>query len=205
MRLGFGKIALLDAVDWPATTAVPPPSGESRNYAREKKFAISDRVAGLWRPEDGGPRRIVQPLHLAILYGEDAQGPFALVGLDHLEITYRDLDALRAPILAEYGISRERVVFLPSHGHVSVVYEPHKLRELITAAARQARGSATDVEMNAVTVRLDGRHCRRIPFLYPTPRGFRRRGIRTQRQPRGAGIGGADCRDGAAGVAKDGG
>lgn len=157
MQLGFSKINVLDAVDWKLTTTVQPVNIDQKNYAREKKFDISDRVIGMWRPEDGGERKIVGPLFMSIMYGEDNFGPFVVVGIDHCDIEYQDLDIMRNPILAECNITSERVVFMPSHCHVTLAYDTTKLQKLITSAIRKAISDKTDVEINVVNVNVEGK------------------------------------------------
>ncbi len=156
MQTGFSKIDLMDAVDWKATAAAEP-AGPHQNGVRETKFGIADRVAGLWRPEKGGPRRVIEPLHISMMYGEDDQGPFVLAAIDHCDIEYQDLDRMRAPILAECAIAGDRVVFMPSHCHVTLAYDTGKLQHLIATAVRQAKSDMSETDVNAVHADIEGK------------------------------------------------
>ena len=44
MKIGFSKSNLIEAVDWHATTAAKHGTFETKDFTREKKFDISDRV-----------------------------------------------------------------------------------------------------------------------------------------------------------------
>jgi hypothetical protein len=157
LELGFSKINLLDAVDWKSTTSVQPETLDEKQFAWEKKFDISDRVIGMWRPENGGERKVVEPLFMSIMYGEDDLGPFVLVAIDHCDIEYHDLDIMRSPILAECNITSDRVIFMPSHCHVTLVYNTAKLQHLVKSAIQQAKKNMAKVDINAVNINIDGK------------------------------------------------
>ncbi len=148
---------LMDAVDWRATTIGSAAGSAEKNYAREKKFDISDRVVGMWRPEEGGQRAVIEPLHISMMYGEDDHGPFVLVAIDHCDLEYHDLDVMRDPVLAECRIAGDRVVFMPSHCHVTLAYDAKKLQRLIADAVRQAKRDIAETEISAVHAKIDGK------------------------------------------------
>jgi len=157
MKIGFGKSNLIDVIDWQETTSVSQNKKEKTNHLREEKFDISDRVSSMWRPENGGFRNVIQPLFLSVLYGEENKNPFLIVTIDHCEIEYRELDIMRNPILIEFNLSKDRVVFLPSHCHVSIIYDKRKLQDLIICTVKQAKENKTDVEIAFLNLNIKGK------------------------------------------------
>jgi hypothetical protein len=157
MKIGFAKSNLIEAIDWRATTSVFPKTKDSTNFLREEKFDISDRVSGMWRPENGGSRKIVQPLYISVLYGKENKKPFIILSIDHCEIEYQNLDIMREPILKEFNLSKDRVVFLPSHCHVTVKYDTGRLQNLIFNTIKQAKENLNDVEVATLNLKINGK------------------------------------------------
>jgi len=157
MRIGFAQANLIKAVDWHATAAVTSSSKSEKETLKEKKFDISDRVTGMWRPEQGGKRIVKAPLNISFLYGEDARGPLVWGAIDHCELAYQDLDIIRDPILSELRILKDRIVILPSHCHVTLTYDTDKLQRLVLTAIRQARQRMIETEMGSLHLKIDAK------------------------------------------------
>jgi hypothetical protein len=157
MKIGFSKINLIDAIDWQATTAVSSKTPKINEFSRERKFDISDRVTGMWRPEEGGNRKVIEPMHISFLYSEDTNGPFVLAAMDHCDLDYDLLDLMREPIINECRIPLHRIVFLPSHCHVTVDYDKDKLQQSILAAVNQAKANMVEVEIDFLNVKTNGK------------------------------------------------
>jgi hypothetical protein len=157
MKIGFGKANLIDAVDWQATFKSIPSTPEKKDFSREEKFDISDRVMGMWRPEEGGKRTVIEPMHISVLYSEDINGPFVLTAIDHCDLEYHDLDLIRQPIISQCGVPEQRIVFLPSHCHVTVIYDKDKLKQVIVTAVHQAKAGMVEVEIGFLNLKIAGK------------------------------------------------
>ena len=157
MKTGFGQASLIPAIDWPATTGSRSEDGKPTDYDREQKFDITDRVVNMWRPEEGGPRIVVDELKVSVLYAADDAGPFVLAAIDYCDIEYEILDLLMKPIVTAFKVPPERIVFMPSHGHVSVVYDTEKLEEQIYSAVKQAVENQKETEIAFLNIPIDGK------------------------------------------------
>lgn len=154
LRIGFGK------ADITQTGIYEDPHREESNsegqYTKEEKFGIVDRIEGRWRPGSGGIRKVADSLFVTAIYGEDQNGPWAIVAMDIGSFRYNILDNLQAPLINELGILKERLVFLPSHGHANPQHDQDKLRAVVFDAVNQAKNSSTEVEVAALNLQLDG-------------------------------------------------
>lgn len=155
MKIGFGKGRLTDAFDLTVRSkAAPAPAGEDR-FRLEKKFDVTDRVKGLWRPDEAGERRIEDDLYVQAMAGADGNGPWAVLCFDTPGFPHHMVDAIREPLVREFGYRPERVLFLPTHCHMTVRYHPDKLRQVIIHAVREALERSVEAEMAAMTLSID--------------------------------------------------
>ncbi len=157
MMIGFGKANLSPAgiYEDPASADNTLVAGEK--YKREEKFAISDRVAGRWRPGSGITRKIVDSIFVSAMYGEDENGPWAIVTLDATDLFFEDIDLVESPLTSKLGIPKERIVILPSHSHATPPLEPEKFQEVVLDAVSQAKANRSEVEVAALSLKLDGK------------------------------------------------
>ncbi|MBL7696938.1 MAG: right-handed parallel beta-helix repeat-containing protein [Chitinophagaceae bacterium] len=155
--IGFGKSNLTQAglYDDPVDNDQNP--ADSQKYHYENKFGISDRVEGRWRPGSGGTRRLEDSIYVSAMYGEDAKGPWAIVAVDEMEFFYELLDKLEYPLIHEMGISKERLVFLPSHSHASPKFDVHKYQKAVFDAVMQAKANRSEVEIASLDLKIDGK------------------------------------------------
>jgi sugar lactone lactonase YvrE len=154
-KIGFSKINLIDCMSLvvPETMRRAPSDG-----VLEKKFDISDRVQGIWRPIPGETRKLVAPLELSLMTGTDADGRWFVVALDVCEISYTRLDSIRKPLAETYGIPEERILCMPSHGHVNLAFQEDSFRRLLLAGAADAVAHETEAEVAAIHLEIDAAH-----------------------------------------------
>jgi hypothetical protein len=135
LNIGFGKARLTEALDLSAAPAPPPANKtDASSFAIERKFDLTDRVQGLWRPDEAGPRRIVEDLWVRAMAGEDEAGPFVVLCFDLCEFAYQRVELFRRPLCAKLGYKPERVLCLPTHCHMTVKFHDHKLQALVLQA-----------------------------------------------------------------------
>lgn len=156
LRIGFGKADLTRAgiFDDPVSDNKNHESGDK--FRREEKFAISDRVEGRWRPGTGVPRKLVDSLFVTAMYGEDQNGPWTIVTLDQVTLDYGDVDIMMSLLIHDLGISKERIVLLPSHSHATPPLDPEILPQLVLEAVTKARDDRSEVEIASLHLQLDG-------------------------------------------------
>jgi hypothetical protein len=157
LTIGFGKANLTMAGIYEDTKVNNQVliDGTKSNY--EEKFDISDRVKGRWNPGLGGTRHIADSIYVSAMYGEDTNGPWAIITLDETEIYYDLLDVLEYPLIHQLGIPKERLVFLPSHCHSIPTMDPIKYQKAVFDAVKQARDNMTEVEIASLDVKIDGK------------------------------------------------
>jgi hypothetical protein len=155
MKLGFAKKKLNDALDLVVHSSGNDQVRNESKYAREIKFDVTDRVQGLWRPEDGQKREVKTDLFISAMAGEDSEGPWMLLGIDLCEFNYIFVDAVKAPIIKTLGIKGERIVFMPSHCHNNAAFDMKKLEQIVESAAKAAWDSRVEVEMGVLHLDID--------------------------------------------------
>lgn len=156
LTIGFGKADLTRAgiFENPVSDNKNHESGDK--FRREEKFAISDRVEGRWRPGSGVPRKLVDSLFVTAMYGEDQNGPWTIVTLDQVTLDYGDVDIMMNPLIQNLGISKERIVLLPSHSHATPPLDPEILPLVVLEAVTKARENSSEVEIASLNLQLDG-------------------------------------------------
>ena len=115
LEIGFGKSDLTRAGIFEDPVSPSQVKTSENKYSRESKFAISDRVEGRWRPGSGGTRKLADSIFVTAMYGEDQHGPWTIITLDEVELDFEEVDMLAHPLTEELGITKERIVILPSH------------------------------------------------------------------------------------------
>ena len=155
LKIGFGKADLVQAGIF--EDPLRESSVSEDLYAKEEKFGIVDRIEGRWRPGSGGVRKLVDSLFVTAMYGEDQNGPWAIVAMDFGSFRYTTLDDLQTPLINELGIPKERLVFLPSHGHANPRMDQYRLRAAVFDAVDLAKNSRTGVDVAAVNLQIDGK------------------------------------------------
>lgn len=128
----------------------------------EKKFLdISDKcIIKLMNEKEGIPDRIVEPLEMAVMYGEDSNGPWVLLSFDLCESGYKFIDTIREPIMTELGIPSERIIILCSHVHVFIglTFIGEAFRGIILNTVKSARSSSEEAEMAKLNLEIDAEH-----------------------------------------------
>ena len=157
LKVGFGKANLTQACIFEDPVPVNQKSRPENLYIREEKFAISDRVEGRWRPGSGGIRKLVDSLFVTAMYGEDQNGPWAIIAIDECILSYKQTDNLQYPLINELGIPKERIVILPSHGHAIPEMKPEKYQKAVFDAVKQARENMSEVETASLNIKVDSK------------------------------------------------
>jgi hypothetical protein len=157
LEIGFGKANLTKAGIYEDPIVDTRDFLDGLKFKYEEKFAISDRVEGRWRPGSGGTRHIADSIYVSAMYGEDLNGPWAIIALDETEIPYKLLDILEAPLIHQLGILKERLVFLSSHCHSIPIMDSVKYQKAVYDAVRQARENMTEVEIASMDSKIDGK------------------------------------------------
>jgi len=157
LEIGFGKADLTRAGIFEDPVSDDQVPGSVEKFRREEKFAISDRVEGMWRPGSGGTRKLVDSLFVTAMYGEDKNGPWTIVALDEVTLEFSEVDKLKDPLIHELGIPKERIVLLPSHSHATPPLDPAIFPQVVLSAVQQARASRTEVEIGSLNLELDGK------------------------------------------------
>lgn len=155
LRIGFGKANLSPAGIYDDPLRPQQASGDQ--YKREEKFAIADRVEGRWRPGSGGVRKLVDSIYVSAMYGEDGHGPWAIITLDETGPGFELVDHLKEPLVHQLGIAKERLLFLPSHGHATPPLGPDLYRKAVFQAVSQAKESRSEVEIAALDLETEGK------------------------------------------------
>ena len=155
MEIGFGKADLSAAGIFEDPVSDPQGGAPNEKYRREEKFAISDRVEGRWRPGSGGTRKLADPIFVTAMYGEDSVGPWAVIALDKVTLSFAEVDLLAKPLSKELGIQRARTILLPSHSHATPPLDPELFQAAVLGAVRQARDSRTEVEIASLGIELE--------------------------------------------------
>lgn len=158
LQIGFGKANLSQAgiYEDPVSEDQALVSGEK--YKREDKFAISDRVEGRWRPGSGVIRKLADSIYVSAMYGEDLNGPWAIITLDKTLIDYKELDELESPLIDKLGILKERLMFLPSHGHATPAMDLDKYQKAVFEAVSKAKENRSEVEIASLDLTLEGKN-----------------------------------------------
>lgn len=156
LQIGFGKADLTQAGIFEDPVSSVHASTTDDKYSREEKFAISDRVEGRWRPGSGGKRKLADSIFVTAMYGEDQSGPWAIIGLDEVSLDFKEVDMLAFPLTEELGISKERIVILPSHSHATPPLDPELFQMAVLDAVKQAKGNLTEVEIASLNLLLAG-------------------------------------------------
>jgi|WetSurMetagenome_2_1015567.scaffolds.fasta_scaffold00791_3 hypothetical protein len=157
LAIGFGKASLTVAGIYEEPVNNDQDFKDGQKYKYEEKFAVSDRVEGRWRPGAGGIRHIADSIYVSTMYGEDINGPWAIIALDETEIEYKLLDALEYPLIHQLGIPKERLVFLPSHCHSIPGMDTIKYQKAVFDAVKQAKDNRTEVEIASLDSKIDGK------------------------------------------------
>ncbi len=155
--IGFGKVNLSEAGIYEDPVSAEQTSASKDRYRREEKFSISDRVEGRWRPGSGETRKLADSIYVSAMYGEDNNGAWAIVTLDETLLRYKQLDHLSEPLIHKLGLKKERLLFLPTHGHATPEIEPDKYQEAVYNAVKQAKDNRTEVEIASLDVKIDGK------------------------------------------------
>ena len=155
MKIGFAKKKLTEFIIPDNRPAQNTASANPEHYRREVKFDITDRVKGLWRPDEGGSRKVVEDIYATALIAEDGKGPFLLIAIDQCLMTYTMLDLLTAPIVQELKIAKERIIIMPSHVHINVTFDLDKLQQAMLSMAQSAMENAEDAEMAPLHIQVD--------------------------------------------------
>ncbi len=157
LEIGFGKADLTRAGIFEDPVAESPGNTSTGKYSREEKFAISDRVEGRWRPGSGGTRKLADSIFVTAMYGEDTEGPWTIIAIDEVSLDFGLVDMLSLPLIEELGISKERIVLLPSHSHATPPLDPDLFQEVVLEAVRQARDNQSEVEVASLNLLLEGK------------------------------------------------
>ena len=157
LEIGFGKADLTQAGIFEDPVPDNQGNAPADKYNREEKFAISDRVEGRWRPGSGGTRKLADSIFVTAMYGEDQEGPWTIITMDEVTLDYETVDMLAHPLIEELGISKERIVMLPSHSHATPPLDPDLFQMVVFEAVKQARDSRTEVEVASLNLQLEGK------------------------------------------------
>jgi len=156
LQIGFGKADLTRAGIFEDPVSDNQGNTPADKYSREEKFAISDRVEGRWRPGSGGTRKLADSIFVTAMYGEDHYEPWTIITLDEVSLDFGLIDMLALPLIEELGISKERIVMLPSHSHATPPLDPDLLKQAVLDAVKQARDNRTEVEIASLNLQLEG-------------------------------------------------
>lgn len=156
LEIGFGKSDLTRAGIFEDPVSPSQVKTIENKYSREEKFAISDRVEGRWRPGSGGIRKLADSIFVTAMYGEDQHGPWTIITLDEVSLDYEEVDMLAFPLTEELGISKERIVLLPSHSHATPLLDRELFQEVVLDAVRQAKDNRTEVEIASLNLQVEG-------------------------------------------------
>ncbi len=162
LEIGFGKADLTRAGIFDDPVSDSPVSdklvqGSEEKYQREEKFAISDRVEGMWRPGSGGTRKLLDSIFVTAMYGEDQNGPWTIIALDEVTLEFSEVDLLMVLLIQNLGIPKERIVLLPSHSHATPPLDPDVFRQVVLDAVTQAKESRKEVEIASLNLLVDGK------------------------------------------------
>lgn len=157
VKIGFGKADLTQAAILEDPEVHMQEADHEDKYAKEEKFYITDRVKGMWRTGSGVTRKLVDSLFVSAMYGEDTNGPWAIIALDEIFLDYKVLDNLQAPLINKLQIPRERLVFLPSHGHAIPKMNPEKYQAAVFEAVRMAKENQKEVEVASLNLMVEGK------------------------------------------------
>lgn len=156
LEIGFGKADLTQAGIFEDPVTSSEVNTADNKYRREEKFAISDRVEGRWRPGSGGTRKLADSIFVTAMYGEDEEGPWTVISIDEVTLDIEDVDLLAHPLTEELGISKGRIVLLPSHSHATPPLDPDLFQMAVLKAVKQARDNRTEVEIASLNLSLEG-------------------------------------------------
>lgn len=157
LKIGFGKADLTRAGIFENPVSDKLVQDSEEKYQREEKFAISDRVEGMWRPGSGGIRKLADSIFVTAMYGEDQNGPWTIIALDEVTLEFSEVDMLMHPLIQDLGIPKERIVLLPSHSHATPPLDPVVFPRLVLDAVRQAKESRSEVEIASLNLLVDGK------------------------------------------------
>lgn len=156
LEIGFGKADLTGAGIFEDPISSSQVNTVDSRYSREEKFAISDRVEGRWRPGSGGTRKLADSIFVTAMYGEDEVGPWTIISIDEVSLDFQEVDMLADPLTEELGISKERIVLLPSHSHATPPLDPKLFQMAVLEAVKQAKDNRTKVEVASMNLLLAG-------------------------------------------------
>ena len=157
LEIGFGKADLTQAGIFEDPVPDFQESVTEDKFRREEKFAISDRVEGRWRPGSGGIRKLADSIFVTAMYGEDKEGPWTIVTLDQVTLDFEEVDMLIYPLINELGLTKERIVILPSHSHATPPLDTVIYQRAVLEAVKQARAGRSEVEVASLNLQLDGK------------------------------------------------
>jgi hypothetical protein len=155
LQLGFGKASLLPAAIY--DDPLRPENKGAYIYKKEEKFGISDRKAGYWRPGSGGKRKLADTLFVTAIYGEDKNGPFAIIPIDVGSFSFKGIDKLQAAIQQAHNIPSNRIVTLSSHTHSAPRWEEKAFMQCIVTAVGQAMENVRPVQLASLFKKIDGK------------------------------------------------
>jgi hypothetical protein len=156
--IGFGKVNLSDAgiYEDPISSEPSVSLTLTEKFRREDKFAISDRVEGRWRPGSGGIRKLADSIYVSAMYGEDHNGAWTVITIDDTTIGYSLLDHLMDPLTHQLGISKNRILILPTHSHATPKMDRDKYQQAVLEAVIKARNNLSEVEIASLDLVLNG-------------------------------------------------
>jgi hypothetical protein len=157
LKLGFGKADLTQAAIFEDPLIKGNTYKTQHKYDREEKFAISDRVKGRWRAGSGIDRKLVDSLTVEAMYGEDENGPWTIVTFDECFFLYELMDSLEKPLVEKLNIPKDRIVFLPSHGHTTIKMVTKKYANAVYQAVNMAKNNMQDVEIATLHLTVDAK------------------------------------------------
>jgi hypothetical protein len=159
MKIGFAKSEIIAAIKIPVPAPGDKPLPEVSFTDRERKLLnISDKmVRQLVNAARGHQRVVVQPLELAVLYGEEGGRPFAWLAFDLCEEGFKTLDAMREPLVKKLDIPADRILVTYTHAHMGFSYDLPKLQEIILSTVQKARESMAEAEMGMLNLFVPSR------------------------------------------------
>ena len=157
LKLGFGKADLTQAAIFQDPLVKGNSYKSQHKYDREEKFAISDRVKGRWRAGSGIDRKLVDSLTVEAMYGEDENGPWTIVTFDECFFLYELMDSLEKPLIEKLNIPKDRIVFLPSHGHTTIKMVTKKYANAVFEAVNMAKNNMQDVEIAVLHLQVNAK------------------------------------------------
>jgi len=157
LKLGFGKADLTQAAIFEDPLVKGNTYKSQHKFNREEKFAISDRIKGRWRAGSGIKRKLVDSLFVEAMYGEDENGPWTMVTFDECFLLYDQVDNLKKLLIEELKIPKERIVFLPSHGHTTIKMIPKKYQKAVFEAVNNAKNNMQKVEIAIVDLTVNSK------------------------------------------------